>query len=72
MSRNDPNLAKRVDVVDDSVIDAGTGTGSGGGGDGGVEPTGGPYKPTGDPLVKPMGGPYKPTGDEPVAVRRTD
>ncbi|WP_156076919.1 hypothetical protein [Saccharothrix sp. NRRL B-16314] len=70
MTRNDPNLGKRVDVVEDSVIDAGTGTGTGDGG--GVEPTGGPYKPTGDPLVKPLGGPYKPTGDEPVAVRRTD
>ncbi|WP_447003911.1 hypothetical protein ACRAKI_30375 [Saccharothrix isguenensis] len=69
MSRKDRKLVTDIDVVEDGVIDAGTDTGTGGGG--GVEPTGGPYKPTGDPLVKPMGGPYKPTGDEPVAVART-
>ncbi|MBB5805457.1 hypothetical protein F4560_005225 [Saccharothrix ecbatanensis] len=69
MARHDPNLVNRIDTVEEGIIDAGTDTGGGGGG---AEPTGGPYKPTGDPLVKPMGGPYKPTGDEPVAVTPTN
>ncbi|MCE6999647.1 hypothetical protein LZG04_33260 [Saccharothrix sp. S26] len=70
MTRTDPKLVAEINAIDSTVVDDLDGT------DrtsadlldvGGVEPTGGPYKPTGDPeverLVKPMGGPYKPTGD---------
>jgi hypothetical protein len=71
MTRTDPNLVAEIDAIEDKVADEVVGT------DqtsvdlvdvGGVEPTGGPYKPTTDDpevqrLVAPMGGPYKPTGD---------
>ncbi|GAB2984466.1 hypothetical protein [Saccharothrix stipae] len=74
MTRTDPKLVAEIDAIEDRIVDEATDTAAGteptevdllvGGG---VEPTGGPYKPTGDPadepLVKPMGGPYKPTGD---------
>ncbi|MEU4441895.1 hypothetical protein AB0K14_16505 [Actinosynnema sp. NPDC050801] len=70
MTRTDPKLVAEIDAIEDRIVDEATDTEStevdllvGGG----VEPTGGPYKPTGDPavdpLVTPMGGPYKPTGD---------
>ncbi|MEU4743381.1 hypothetical protein AB0G02_23365 [Actinosynnema sp. NPDC023658] len=71
MSRTDPKLVAEIDAIEDDLVEV-TDTSTevqllvGGG----VEPTGGPYKPTTDeplatvdPLVKPMGGPYKPTGD---------
>lgn len=71
MTRTDPKLVAEIDAIEDKVADEAVGT------DrtsvdlvdvGGVEPTGGPYKPTTDDpevqrLVAPMGGPYKPTGD---------
>ncbi|MFD0206068.1 MULTISPECIES: hypothetical protein [Saccharothrix] len=71
MTRTDPNLVAEIDAIEDAVVDETVDT------DqtsvdlvdvGGLEPTGGPYKPTTDDpeverLVKPMGGPYKPTGD---------
>ena len=63
MTRSDRTPVAQVDTVDVTeqtdldLVDVG-----------GLEPTGGPYKPTTDDpevehLVKPMGGPYKPTGD---------
>lgn len=71
MTRTDPKLVAEIDAIEGEVVDQFADT------DqtttdlvdiGGVEPTGGPYKPTTDDpeverLVKPMGGPYKPTGD---------
>jgi hypothetical protein len=71
MTRTDPKLGTRFGTVDGTVADdiVDTGETSTDLVDlGGVEPTGGPYKPTTDDpeverLLKPMGGPYKPTGD---------
>lgn len=71
MTRTDPELAAELDAIEDKVVDevADTDQGTTDLVDiGGLEPTGGPYKPTTDDpeverLLKPMGGPYKPTGD---------
>ena len=70
MTRTDPKLVAEIDAIEDEVVDEfadaeQSATDLLGGG---LEPTGGPYKPTTDDpeverLVKPMGGPYKPTGD---------
>lgn len=71
MTRTDPKLVAEIDAIEDEVVDqiADTDQTTSDLVDiGGLEPTGGPYKPTTDDpeverLVKPMGGPYKPTGD---------
>ncbi|NUU22590.1 MAG: hypothetical protein HOV68_13905 [Streptomycetaceae bacterium] len=68
MTQTDPKLVAEIDSLDDVITERdGTDLVDGGTVDGGLEPTGGPYKPTDDPavdpLLKPMGGPYKPTGD---------
>ncbi len=67
MTRTDPKLVAEIDAIEDAVVETDQ-TGVGLVDVGGLEPTGGPYKPTTDDpeierLVKPMGGPYKPTGD---------
>ncbi|MEV8441227.1 hypothetical protein AB0425_27945 [Actinosynnema sp. NPDC051121] len=71
MTRTDPKLVAAIDAIEDKVADEVVATDQTGVDlvdVGGVEPTGGPYKPTTDDpevqrLVAPMGGPYKPTGD---------
>ena len=71
MTRTDPKLVAEIDAIEDKVVDevADTEQTTTDLVDiGGLEPTGGPYKPTTDDpeverLLKPMGGPYKPTGD---------
>lgn len=71
MTRTDPKLVAEIDAIEDKVVDE-IADAEQGATDlvdiGGLEPTGGPYKPTTDDpeverLIRPMGGPYKPTGD---------
>ncbi|MFI9009426.1 hypothetical protein ACIGNX_19570 [Actinosynnema sp. NPDC053489] len=67
MTHTDPKLVAEIDAIAEGVVETGP-TDLDLVDVGGLEPTGGPYKPTTDDpeverLVRPMGGPYKPTGD---------